>query len=115
MSTPTIRTLRPVATSALTPTTTPAAVVTAVRAAAPRQRRARAEDALPLGSLTQREHRPPGGCVSCGSTRLTRLGMTLADGSAVDFVSCHHCEHRRWEEAGTDVPVTEVLRRTARR
>ena len=38
-----------------------------------------------------------------------------APGGTVDFVSCHHCEHRRWEEAGADVPVAEVLLRTARR
>jgi hypothetical protein len=53
--------------------------------------------------------------VSCGSRRLTRLSMNLTDGGTVDFVSCHHCEHRRWEEAGADVPVAEVLLRTARR
>jgi hypothetical protein len=41
--------------------------------------------------------------------------MNLTDGGTVDFVSCHHCEHRRWEEAGADVPVAEVLLRTARR
>ena len=81
----------------------------------PRQRRPRAEDTLPLGSLTQREHRAPDGCVACGSTRLTRLSMNLTDGGSVDFVSCHHCEHRRWEEAGSDVTVAEVLLRTARR
>ena len=94
---------------------TPAAVASAVTAAVPRQRRPRVEDALPLGSLTQREHRSPDGCVACGSTRLTRLSMNLTDGGTVDFVSCHHCEHRRWEEAGSDVPVAEVLLRTARR
>ena len=81
----------------------------------PRQRRPRPEENLPLGSLTQREHRLEATCVSCGSTRLTRLSMTMTDGGSVDFVSCHHCEHRRWEEAGVDVPVAEVLSRTARR
>ena len=98
-----------------TQTTRTSRTAATTTATVPRQRRTRAEDALPLGSLTQREHRPPGGCISCGSSRLTRLSMTLADGSAVDFVSCHHCEHRRWEEAGADVPVAEVLQRTARR
>jgi len=95
-------------------TTATTTATTAMTAAVPRQRRPRAEDALPLGSLTQREHRSPDGCVACGSTRLTRLSMNLTDGGSVDFVACHHCEHRRWEEAGSDVPVADVLLRTAR-
>ncbi|WP_336924017.1 hypothetical protein [Aquipuribacter sp. SD81] len=81
----------------------------------PRQRRGRPEADLPLGSLTQREHRQEACCSACGGTRLTRLVMHLADGAAVDFVSCHHCEHRSWEEAGRTVPVTEVLARSGRR
>lgn len=85
------------------------------RTTVPRPRRARAADDLPLGSLTQREHRAAGGCDACGSPRLTRLTMHLSDGGSVDFVSCHHCEHRRWEEAGAPVPVASVLSRTARR
>ncbi len=84
-------------------------------AAVVRQRRPRAEDILPLGSLTQREHRQAGLCIACGSPRLTRLALSLADGTSVDFVSCHHCEHRRWEEAGHAVAVSDVLARTARR
>lgn len=84
-------------------------------AALPRQRRSRGEEDLPLGSLTQREHRAAGTCAACGSTRQTRLTMHLNDGGSIDFVSCHHCEHRQWEEAGTLVPVADVLSRTARR
>ena len=83
--------------------------------AVPRQRRPRAEESLPLGSLTQREHRADSTCAACGSPRLTRLTMALSDGGSVDFVSCHHCEHRRWEEAGSPVPVAHVLVRTAKR
>lgn len=103
-----------------TPTSTPTAPLTSTPTSTmapvvPRQRRLRPQDALPLGSLTQREHRSPDGCVACGSLRLTRLSMNLTDGGSVDFVSCHHCEHRGWQEAGADVPVAEVLLRTARR
>lgn len=86
-----------------------------VPAVVPRPRRPRAVEELPLGSLTQREHRASGECDSCGSPRLTRLTMNLADGGCVDFISCHHCEHRRWEEAGSPVPVASVLSRTSRR
>ncbi len=110
MSAPTTRSR-----TAATTTGTAAGTTTGATTGVPRQRRSRTEEALPLGSLTQREHRSAGGCVACGSSRLTRLSMNLTDGGSVDFVSCHHCEHRRWEEAGADVPVSEVLLRTARR
>ncbi|MFC5380266.1 hypothetical protein [Aquipuribacter nitratireducens] len=81
----------------------------------PRQRRGHHDTDLPLGSLTQREHRPEGSCAACGGMRLTRLVMHLGDGSAVDFVSCHHCEHKAWEEQGSPLSVTDVLARSARR
>ena len=112
----------PTGTTTATPTTTPVPVppltsrpASTLAPVVPRQRRPRPQDVLPLGSLTQREHRSPDGCVACGSLRLTRLSMNLTDGGSVDFVSCHHCEHRGWQEAGADVPVAEVLLRTARR
>lgn len=101
-------------TSAVLPTVRTTAVRTPA-AVVPRQRRPRADEHLPLGSLTQREHRGAGECLSCGGTRLTRLTMSLTDGGSVDFVSCHHCEFRRWESEGIDVPVAEVLARTAKR
>ena len=80
-----------------------------------RPRRAQADHAVPLGSLTQREHRAAGSCESCGGDRLTRLSIQLSDGAHVDFVSCHHCEHRGWEQEGAAVPVSAVLARSGRR
>jgi hypothetical protein len=50
-------------------------------------------------------------CGSCSSTRVTRITMTLTDGSIVDFASCHHCETRTWTEAGTGLDVSDVLRK----
>jgi hypothetical protein len=41
--------------------------------------------------------------------------MALTDGSPVQFTSCHRCEHRTWEEQGTQssvLPVSNVLDRT---
>jgi hypothetical protein len=105
-----------VAAAARRPVTTHAPRVTGARpVAVPRQRRGSHDSDLPLGSLTQREHRQEGACPACGGTRLTRLVMHLGDGSAVDFVSCHHCEHRMWEEQGRPMAVTDVLARSARR
>jgi hypothetical protein len=34
--------------------------------------------------------------------------MNLTDGTPVDFTSCHHCEHRTWQHAGTDLGGTEL-------
>jgi hypothetical protein len=40
------------------------------------------------------------------------ITMTLTDGSVVDFRSCHACERKTWTEAGTGLPLPEVLRKT---
>jgi hypothetical protein len=69
---------------------------------------------VPLGSLTQREHRAAGECLSCGSTRVTRLSLNLTDGTPVEFTSCHRCEHRSWEHAGDPLSMDTVLERTRR-
>lgn len=68
-----------------------------------------------LGSLTQRGARDGVSCRACGSERVTRLSMALTDGSAVEFTSCHRCEHRTWQESGTSgavLPVQRVLDKT---
>lgn len=69
---------------------------------------------VPLGSLTQPGARDGSCCQACGSQRITRIAMNLTDGSPVEFVSCHRCEHRTWTEAGgtAALPVTNVLDRT---
>ncbi len=69
---------------------------------------------VPLGSLTQREHRAAITCRSCGSTRVTRLSLNLTDGTPVEFTSCHRCEHRTWEHGGDALSVDSVLDRTRR-
>jgi hypothetical protein len=40
---------------------------------------------------------------------VTHIAIELTDGSTVDFASCHECEHRRWVEEGTALPVERVL------
>lgn len=82
-------------------------------AAVTRGRRGRAaRESIPLGSLTQNENRSGVVCAACGSAHVTRLVMNLTDGTPVDFTSCHRCEERRWEHAGTQLSVESVLQRT---
>jgi hypothetical protein len=64
---------------------------------------------VPLGSLTQPGARAGASCHACGSDRVTRIAMSLTDGSPVQFTSCHRCEHRTWEEQGRALPVSRVL------
>ncbi len=79
--------------------------------ARPRRGRAPAPSG-PLGSLTQRDHRISAHCRGCGSPHVTRLSMSLTDGTPVDFTSCHRCEHRTWEHAGAELSVDGVLDRS---
>ena len=87
-------------------------VARAATVTAPRRSRARAVATCdPLGSLTQRDHRSGAVCRGCGSLHVTRLTMSLTDGTPVDFTSCHRCEHRTWEHAGGELTVQTVLDR----
>ena len=45
---------------------------------------------------------------------VTRLTLSLTDGTPVDFTSCHRCEHRTWEHAGGELTVQTVLDRARR-
>ena len=82
----------------------------------PAQRgRRQAAPAVPLGSLTQRSHRSGASCAGCGSLHVTRLSMNLTDGTAVDFTSCHHCEHRIWTRAGGGVLAVDTVLEHARK
>jgi hypothetical protein len=42
--------------------------------------------------------------------------MTLTDGTPVEFVSCHRCEHKTWVDASgvqhRELPVSTVLDKT---
>jgi hypothetical protein len=70
---------------------------------------------VPLGSLTQHGARGEASCAACGSERVTSLSMTLTDGTPVDFVSCHRCEHKTWRDASglerSELAVDSVLSR----
>ena len=65
-------------------------------------------------SLTQAGSRPSGTCPECGSGRVTSLGMTLTDGTPVQFASCHECEHRRWSHEGETLAFTDVINRATK-
>ncbi|RMI03680.1 hypothetical protein [Cellulomonas triticagri] len=85
-----------------------------------RRKGRRDEEAAPLGSLSApgQVHAPgTATCGVCGSDRLTRLHLALADGTDVTFVSCHQCEHRAWfplDGDGTALERDEVVRRSSR-
>ena len=48
-------------------------------------------------------------CGTCAGNRVTEITMTLTDGSAVDFTSCHSCETKSWIQAGRELDITTVL------
>jgi predicted metal-binding protein len=50
-------------------------------------------------------------CAACSGIRVTRISMTLTDGSQVDFASCHTCEHKSWTQAGSGLAVKDVLKK----
>lgn len=59
----------------------------------------------PLRSLTQPRARSGRTCSHCGDVRLTEIGMTLTDGTTVEFISCRGCERRNWRRTGDDLGV----------
>jgi Zn ribbon nucleic-acid-binding protein len=65
-------------------------------------------------SLTRRGARTGAECPSCGSQRLTTLGMTLTDGTPVNFSSCHNCEHRVWADQAGRLDFADVLTRATK-
>ncbi len=48
-------------------------------------------------------------CGTCAGNRVTSITMTLTDGSAVDFTSCHSCETKSWKQGGRELDITTVL------
>lgn len=54
-------------------------------------------------------------CSNCGSSRITRISMTLTDGTPVDFTSCHDCEFKVWTGQQGDLALTGVLDRSRKR
>jgi hypothetical protein len=54
-------------------------------------------------------------CTECGGRRVTRISMKLTDGSPVDFVSCHDCEHKHWRNTDGALALDGVLDRARKR
>lgn len=63
----------------------------------------------PLTSLIKQSAQDLVACVHCGGTRVTVLALTLADGSPVDFASCHRCEGKHWSRRGRPLELAAVL------
>jgi len=53
-------------------------------------------------------------CTDCGGERMTRILLTLTDGTPVDFVSCQRCEHHSWRSADGAIELDGVLARARR-
>ncbi len=53
-------------------------------------------------------------CPDCGGARITRILLTLTDGTPVDFVSCQRCEYRAWRSADGALELDGVLSRARR-
>ncbi|MDX1690546.1 MAG: hypothetical protein R3290_05950 [Acidimicrobiia bacterium] len=53
-------------------------------------------------------------CAACGAADAIQIKLTLTDGTAVDFASCHRCEHRWWEADGEVLDLTTVLEKSRR-
>jgi uncharacterized protein with PIN domain len=54
-------------------------------------------------------------CPECDGRRVTKISMMLTDGSPVDFVSCHDCEHKHWRGADGALALDGVLDRARKR
>ena len=63
-------------------------------------------------SLVKPEARSLAKCHVCGATHVTSIAMTLTDGSAVRFASCHRCENRWWVQDGNQLSFENVLAKT---
>ncbi|HSP38715.1 MAG TPA: hypothetical protein VLR26_13270 [Frankiaceae bacterium] len=51
-------------------------------------------------------------CPQCAGRRVTKITMRLTDGSQVDFVSCHDCEHKYWRGVEGALALDGILDRT---
>ena len=48
-------------------------------------------------------------CAVCGADSVIQIELTLADGTEVDFFSCHQCETRWWNRDGKQLELDAVL------
>lgn len=53
-------------------------------------------------------------CRSCGSDQILSISMSLEERTVV-FTTCHACEAKWWEQAGSRIPLRSVLSLVPRR
>ena len=53
-------------------------------------------------------------CRACGSDQLLTITLSLEE-RAVDFTTCHACETKWWEQAGSTIPLQSILTLVPRR
>ncbi|MCL6538713.1 MAG: hypothetical protein K6T28_09055 [Acidothermus sp.] len=65
-------------------------------------------------SLVSPEARRLARCRYCGGPHVTSIELTLTDGSAVSFGSCHRCERHWWAQDGELLSFDLVLAKTSK-
>lgn len=48
-------------------------------------------------------------CSRCGVDDVIEIHQKLADGTEIDFFSCHKCDEKWWDHAGREIALSEVL------
>ena len=56
-----------------------------------------------------------GRCQACESKAVTQISITMADGSIVEFTSCHACEAKSYRSGDEELPLEKVLALASRR
>jgi Zn ribbon nucleic-acid-binding protein len=54
-------------------------------------------------------------CPDCGTADAIRIRLRLDEETAVNFSSCHRCEHRWWDADGEVLDLNSVLERVRQR
>ena len=51
-------------------------------------------------------------CPTCGADEVIEIRQKLADGTELQFCSCHRCDQKWWDRDGEQLELADVLRLT---